>query len=345
MGRGLAQSDGPIVSGSLLPGRKRWLDVLRGFALVLVMLRHSFPNVFPGAGVVGVNIFFALSGFLVTRSLLDEHERSGRIDCRRFWRKRIARVVPALLIFIAAVVAVTVAWDPLGEMSRLPHTVLAALTFTGDVPLWRRAGSTYHLWTLAVEAQFYLLWPLVVAWAARRGGVRLALTLALLACLTAAAGTLVWLWEDPVLAYALPTPWASGIVVGALAAHANGIPVPGRALRAIAVATLCVLSISPLRTMAWVYVGGAPVVALATSVLMLSAVTARSPLATPWNALASLGGVSYSAFLWNYALVMWLGAIGGPTLALAAIPLTLLVAAFSARAAEHPLLYRRWRTT
>lgn len=216
MEHGLARPDDPVVSGSLPPGRKRWLDVLRGFALVLVMLRHSFPSVFPGAGVVGVNIFFVLSGFLVTRSLIDEHERSGRIDCRRFWRKRIARLLPALLFFIASVVAVTIAWDPLEEITRLPHTVLASLTFTGDVPFWHRASSTYHLWTLAVEAQFYLIWPVVVAWAARRGRVRLALTLALLACLTAAVGTLVWLWDDPVLAYALPTPWASGIVVGHL---------------------------------------------------------------------------------------------------------------------------------
>jgi peptidoglycan/LPS O-acetylase OafA/YrhL len=345
MARGLARSDGPIMSASSRSGRKRWLDVLRGFALVLVMLRHSFPNVFPGAGVVGVNIFFALSGFLVTRSLIDEHEHSGRIDCRRFWRKRIARLVPALLVFIAAVVAVTIAWDPLGEMPRLPHTVLAALTFTGDIPFWHRAGSTYHLWTLAVEAQFYLLWPLVVGWAARRGRVRFALTLALLVCLAAAAGTLVWLREDPVLAYALPTPWAAGIVVGALAAHKGGSPLPGHSMCAVAAGTLCALSVLPLRTMAWVYVGGAPVVALATSVLMLSAVSAGNTLATPWSALASLGDMSYGAFLWNYALVMWLGATGGPALALAAIPLTLLVAVLSARAVEHPLLYRRWRTT
>lgn len=101
----------------------------------------------------------------------------------------------------------------------------------------------------------------------------------------------------------------------------------------------------PLRTMAWVYVAGAPVVALATSVLMRWAITTRNPLATPWKALASLGDVSYGAFLWNYALVMWLRATGGPTLALAAIPLTLLMAAFSARTVEHPLLYRRWKTT
>ncbi|WP_116951064.1 acyltransferase family protein [Jiangella endophytica] len=352
------------------------LDLIRGIAVGLVMLRHAFPGPFAGAGVVGVVMFFALSGYLITGLLVDELGRTGRIDYRRFYARRARRLVPPLLVLVAGVVVVTLTLDPLGDRAELPKTVLAALTWTGNLPFGHASDATFHLWTLATEEQFYLLWPALLAVAFARGRVRSALVVTAAACGLACVATLVWLRSDPDLAYALPTSWAVCFVIGAAArvyqdrwsaprGHGppgwEGVPPYGRAptptartptpagrapasIAVVAALTgLAVLSVVPLRGHALTYLAGGPTIAALTAVLLL-AWRGWADVTTPaLRALVWLGTVSYAAYLWNYPLTLWLrphaGAVAGPL----ALVLTLVAAELSRRYVEQPLARRAVR--
>jgi peptidoglycan/LPS O-acetylase OafA/YrhL len=316
------------------------LDLLRGVAIGLVMLRHAFPEPFAGAGVVGVVMFFALSGFLITGVLLGELEREDRVDLGRFYRRRARRLVPALLFLVAGVVAVTLLLDPLGDRDQLGKTVLVALTWTGNLPFGHASDATFHLWTLATEEQFYLVWPavLALAFARRRVGVALAVTAA--ACLLACVLTLLWLGEAPDLAYALPTSWAVCFVIGAATrVYADRLVLPGWSVP-VALAGLAVLSVVPLRGHALTYLAGGPAIAALTAVLLVSWRTWTTVSGPALTALVWLGTVSYAAYLWNYPLTLWLRPhldLAGPV----AAGLTLVMAAVSWYAVERPWQERR----
>ena len=200
---------------------------------------------------------------------------------------------------------VTVLLDPLGDRDELGRTVLVALTWTGNLPFGHASDATFHLWTLATEEQFYLLWPAVLVVAFARGRVRLALVLVAAACLLACVATLVWLGDAPDLAYSLPTSWAVCFVVGC-ATRVLGRRAVLPALSApVALAGLAVLSVVPLRGHALTYLAGGPAIAALTAVLLLSWRT-WTDVTGPARALVLLGTVSYGAYLWNYPLTLWL---------------------------------------
>ncbi|RYB95825.1 acyltransferase [Nocardioides oleivorans] len=299
------------------------------------MLRHAWPSAFPGAGVVGVVMFFALSGYLITGLLVDELDRTGRVDLRRFYLRRARRLVPALLFLVVGVVVVTLLIDPLGDRGELGKSVLVALTWTANLPFGHASDATFHLWTLATEEQFYLLWPAVLVIAYDRGRVRLALLLVAAACVLACVATLVWLREAPDLAYALPTSWAVCFVIGgATRIVGHRVVVPSWAAPA-ALVGLAVLSVVPLRGHALTYLAGGPAIAALTAVLLLSWRSWTS-VTGPARALVVLGTVSYGAYLWNYPLTLWLRpsleSYAGPVAAV----LTLAMAATSWRLVEQP---------
>lgn len=146
------------------------LDGLRAVAVALVVVYHLFPDWILKGGFVGVDVFFVLSGFLITSLLLAEHEETGRIALRDFWRRRARRLLPALalVVTVCASAALLVGGDAL---ARVNTQVLGAATF-GYNWFSIAAGSDYfsaatpelfrNLWSLAVEEQFYVLWPLVL---------------------------------------------------------------------------------------------------------------------------------------------------------------------------------------
>lgn len=325
-----------------MSGRIVGIDVLRGVAVALVMARHAAPDVFAGAGVVGVVMFFALSGHLITGVLMAELERTGGLRLGRFYARRARRLLPALLVMLLGFTAVTWAFDPLGDREHLPATWLTALTWTANLPgRPESAEAAFHLWTLSGEEQFYLVWPLLLLLAWR--GRRLALAVAGAAAI-AALGlglTALWLWEVPDNAYVLPTSWALAFVIGG--ASRIWLPrasVPGGV--GAALACLALLALVPLRGEWLTYAVVGPLVAAATVVLLWAARdhhAAHRDVPRWWGPLAALGTVSYAAYLWNYPLALWLRPFG-PVGAVAAVLATVALAAASWRWVEKP--FARW---
>lgn len=156
-------------------GYRPWLDGLRGVSIILVMLVHLpliEPRLWfvPAGGKLGVDIFFALSGFLITSLLLQEIESTGRINFTRFYVRRSLRLLPALItvVLFALVVALSV-----GSLANLGLTRLRLLSiafyFTNWVKAYQGPETWFlgHFWSLAIEEQFYLCWPLMLVIAKR----------------------------------------------------------------------------------------------------------------------------------------------------------------------------------
>lgn len=313
------------------------LDVVRGIAILLVMLRHAFPDVFPGAGVVGVVVFFTLSGYLITGVLQRELTNTGRVDFKRFYLRRARRLLPALAALIVVFAVVTLVFDPLGERDKLLRTVIVLVTFTGNLPISGVSPAAFHGWTLATEEQFYLLWPALLAFAWVRDRTGAVLVVTALGALAACTATLVWLWPDADNAYALPTSWFVCFVIGA-ATRLRLTTAPRWAVP-IALTGLAVLSVVPLRGHALTYLVAGPAIAACTAVLLL-VWSKWERVATPVRPLVALGVLSYGAYLWNYPLTLWLrpelGAAAGPVAAV----LTVVAAALSWRCVEEPVMRR-----
>jgi peptidoglycan/LPS O-acetylase OafA/YrhL len=157
-----------------LPG----LDGMRAIAVVAVMVYHANPDWLPG-GFLGVEVFFVISGYLITLLLISEKERTSTVNMRQFWIRRARRLLPALFTMM---IALTI-WTALFErdaLGKLRGDVIAAVFYVANwYQIWTGAGYTAsndfaplrHLWSLAVEEQFYMVWPLVM-FALLRGGSR-----------------------------------------------------------------------------------------------------------------------------------------------------------------------------
>src|SRR5918994_2295637 len=175
------------------------LDGLRALAVVAVLLYHAGISWLPG-GFLGVEVFFVISGYLITALLLTEWRRLGCVDLKAFWLGRARRLLPALYLVLVATLAYAVVFLP-GEVAGLRADVLAAL---GYVTNWYlvlghesyfeaigRPSLLKHLWSLAVEEQFYVLWPLVLAFGLSAGAVVTRWPRAMCIALMGAAGSAV----------------------------------------------------------------------------------------------------------------------------------------------------------
>ena len=159
-----------------LPG----LDGLRALAVVAVMVYHANANWLHG-GFLGVEVFFVISGYLITLLLVAEHERSGFVDLRQFWIRRFRRLLPALFVMLALLMVYLAVFKEQAQ-GRTRGDIIAGIAYVSNwFQIWVGAGYTAaedfaplrHLWSLAVEEQFYLVWPLVMLLILRRGRHRL----------------------------------------------------------------------------------------------------------------------------------------------------------------------------
>lgn len=329
-----------------------------------MILNHADPEVFGAAGMLGVTVFFTLSGYLITGLLLRDLATDGRVHYSRFFLARALRLLPPLLLVMLGYVVVEGIFDHAGGRSLVPDTLLTGLTYTMNLPFMPHgSGSMYHLWTLATEEQFYLIWPLVLAWAWRRAdpgargpALRRVIVIGIAAALLACLATMAYQWPDTARIYALPTSWASALLIGC------GLRIGrDRALAVLprTVRTRCVLgtilvmgllagSVLPAQGgYPWTYLLTLPLIALGSGVLVLLADTAAPTLgAHPLiRVLAALGLVSYAAYLWNLPIQIWIGDPQNLAGGVLGAGLTLIAATASWWLVERPMQRLRRRIT
>jgi peptidoglycan/LPS O-acetylase OafA/YrhL len=288
-------------------------------------------------GFLGVDVFFVLSGFLITDLLAAQYDRAGRLDLKDFWSRRARRLLPALgLMLIVVTAAATVIEPDQGGSLRL--ALLAAVTYTSNwyqilhhvsyfatLGLFAAPPPLDHLWSLAIEEQFYLVWPLLLwLFIFRLNGRRARVTATLiLAALSALAMALEYAPGDPSLVYYGTDTHASALLIGAALALAFPLATV-MSLPAAQVRRLDAAGVVGLVLLAWaaghfsgndraVYpfglilaaVGAAGLVVAAAGTGVIAAMTSLPPLR--W-----VGVRSYGIYLWHWPVIALAGAITGP---------------------------------
>ena len=359
-----------------LPG----LDGLRALAIIGVLLYHAGIDWLPG-GFLGVDVFFVISGFLITSLVLEEYDRSGRIDFKRFYLGRARRLLPAVVVLLI-VVGIAVLFVYQDALSAFRQDALATIFYVNnwwyvlvDQSYFESMGRPpllKHLWSLSVEEQFYLIWPVVALLLVRSGGRPLVRRIALLL----AVASTVWMAviairngypvdADPSRAYFGTDSHSMGLLVGAALATvwrpgrlSTHIPrgaqviVTGTGIVALAVVVAFYLFVGEFTP--WLYRGGFLALAFFTTVL-IAAVTHPASVLGPAlgvGVLRYLGRRSYGIYLWHWPIFMvtrpgidvpW----SEPVAFAARLALTLGIAELSYRLVEMPIrrgaLGRAWK--
>jgi peptidoglycan/LPS O-acetylase OafA/YrhL len=356
--------------------RRRWayvpaLDGLRGLSVLGPVLYHARSSTLPG-GFLTIDLFFVLSSFLITSIALNEWDRTNRIDLLAYAGRRIRRLLPALLLCVAALaIYLPIAVDP-SVVPRWTGSIVAALTYSanwfeifGNVSYFEQfddPSPLYHTWSLAIEEQFYLLVPFVVlgslAFGARRG-LRVLLGLGVVGA-AASAWWMAHLYDggDPSRVYYGTDTRAQGLLVGiALAALVRMWgPVRSEAGRRIAVVAgyvgvaYLVFAVTQLdQQTSWLFDrGGFLVLALAASVAVFATMQpSRGPLHRLLEASPTryLGRITYGVYLYHWPIFLvvitpqrmaesgWWIALG--------LAITLAVASASYAFLERPIVERR----
>ena len=351
-----------------LPG----LDGLRALAVIAVIAFHEQLSAFPG-GFLGVDVFFVLSGYLITDLLVAQWNRHGHLALRGFWARRARRLLPALGVLLVAVTAATAVIEP-AQMTALRDALLAAVTYSSN---WWQALAHHsyfaqfgpppplqHLWSLAIEEQFYLLWPLlliVILKTCQSGRLRAALAW-LGAALSALAMVLVYVpGADPSRVYYGTDTHASALFIGS----ALALTWPLRRMQALSRDGARVpdaIGLAGIAALAWamghfagtdrvLYPAGLLVAALAAGGVVLAA---ASPGLISWalggSVLRWIGIRSYGIYLWHWPVIALAGAafprqLPAHWIWLPEAALSVGLAAASWRWVEEPIIRNGFRVT
>ncbi|MEO6157141.1 MAG: acyltransferase, partial [Ilumatobacteraceae bacterium] len=339
------------------------LDGLRAVAVALVLVFHAgYP--WMSGGYIGVSMFFTLSGYLITSLLLAEHDRTGGLALPGFYARRMKRLLPASLLCLIAVI-VGSQYGAFAEVSGLRRDVLGSLL---QVENWvkllgsssyadltsaslGRVGPLEHYWSLAVEEQFYWLWPVVMLVILRlvRRPARRAATLATLAVAGVAAAFLIAaVWGANAAYWATPARLGEILVGAALAGLLHvvrRVPTWTRWTGLPAVAVIAWAAITWPSADGPAYHGWLAMLALATAALILALQT-PSVLRTAlsWRPLVWIGTVSYGIYLFHWPVYAWLtdSSLGWSrtTLFAVEVAITMAVTTASFYLLERPV--RRW---
>lgn len=340
-------------------GQRPALDGVRALAIILVIVFHSGCPFLAG-GFVGVDVFFVLSGFLITTILATEIQQSGTIHYGNFFARRLLRLVPALALLLSVYLLAA----SRGSNFRHHLTDAGLAIYLADFSrAWGwygggRPGLLGHTWSLAIEEQFYLVWPwalLLLFRVVRRPGNRIALVAILAASLAAWRAVLfLGLGASFERVYNAPDTHADGLLIGCavgLAFTAGRLTASasvGRWAPPAAILGLLALSIAGNEAAAWMVSFGGLLASLMAAALIIALVCRPESLAARLFALAPvvyLGKVSYALYLWhhpvmklfterNYSWVATLAFGGG---------ISLLAATASYRFVERPFLSMKRR--
>ena len=349
---------------------RRDIEGLRAVAVLLVICDHLFG--WPHGGYVGVDVFFVISGFLITGLLLREHDGSGRISFAGFYRRRARRILPAATLTLVATCAATYL---VLVGSRIHQTYVDALWSAVFWSNWHFAavGTDYfqsnnatspvqHFWSLSLEEQFYVVWPalllLMLSLGARRWGRRVshrgaigALTVIIVA---SAWWSIVQTRSNPTVAYFSTFTRAWELGVGALlaiaASGASRLPFVARAIGAwvglagIIVSSFVINGSTPFPGSAAML----PVAAVALVIFCGIGATDHSYIPALTNPVSGyIGRISYSLYLWHFPAIVLVGAVIAPSTArfyLLAGGIGVLCAVLSFHLVEDPIRRRAWRT-
>lgn len=364
------------------------LDGLRGLAVLAVVIYHFFGDILPG-GYLGVDLFFVLSGFLITSLLVREYRVNNTISLKDFWIRRFRRILPAALVTLFIVTAIVTAIG--GDIAvGIREQFLGTLFFVNN---WTQIATSQsyfaenevqvfaHYWSLAVEEQFYIIWPLVTlgifVFTQRRlhrspRRVPMLVT-ALLAALSAAAMALLFTpGEDPTRVYYGTDTHAFGLLIGAFLSLAvtstrndprvDSWPSAGKfearvagAIGALALVGYVIQLLFMGDDLAVTYQGGLLLTSVLGVLMIWGVIRETGPLTWVFrtNVMRWLGQRSFSLYLWHWPVIMILRALFDADghmdhkwiLGLVAVPIALLISEISYQHVENPFRRRGYKQT
>jgi peptidoglycan/LPS O-acetylase OafA/YrhL len=339
------------------------LDGLRAVAVLAVIAYHLGVPWAPG-GMLGVGVFFTLSGYLITDLLLSHWRRVGHLDLAHFWLRRARRLLPALF-FMLAVVSAWVAIADAGQLETFRRQALGAILYFSNWAAIVQHGSYFarfapplpldHLWSLAIEEQFYLVWPWLLwlgLWAARRHQLA-AMTLALGTVSALAMGLLYHPGFDPTRVYEGTDTRAFGLLVGAALAMVwpignlrRDVPAAARnlldGLGGVGLAAIALLVWRSDPYSPFLYRGGMVLLTIATAAVVVAVVHPATRLSRVlgWGPLLWVGVRSYGIYLWHWPIIVLTSPADVPVgwlRAIVQVAATLAIAALSWRFVEEPI--------
>lgn len=306
------------------------LDGLRAFAVLAVIFYHMGLNWAPG-GLMGVTVFFVISGYLINGLLVAEHERTGRISLKGFWMRRVRRLLPAILLSVVGIAALCTLFNPVLLDKMRPDIVPSLLFYNNwwqifrNVSYFEAAGSPSpltHFWSLSIEEQFYVVWPLLLLLLYRLGARKQTIGRVALVLAVASGVAMALLYDpqgDPSRVYYGTDTRAMSLLLGVWlsiawpsaafderAAEANR-PSLGLNLAGIAAcAGLVVVIVATNGFSNFPYYSGIALTSVLSALMIIVLVVPGTWLAKLFGLrpIAWIGKISYSMYLWHFPIIL-----------------------------------------